>query len=168
MSKPPNVIVRGLRSPGIQSGYLLGRIGSGRGPVQLLRSSQLKSIGVASTGAVQAATSAAGFGFFDGGHLLDHELLGTAVFSRDILFVSPDASDVVTALIASTGTAVFTMVVGVTTVGTITFTSSTTGVVAWTGGAYTLPHGTPIQLFAPTPADATLASVSGIVSGTKQ
>lgn len=126
------------------------------------------------TAAAQAAEAAAqaiinartGFGFFDGGHLADHELLGAAVFSHNVKFTSPNAGNVVTALVGATGSPTFTMVVSGVTVGTITM-AGTVGTVAWSGGSYTLTAGTPISLFAPTPADATLASVSGIVIGAK-
>lgn len=164
---PPRIKLRGSRVP-IPPGYVVGRISAGRGDEELLNLQSLRQMGVAGTSDVSQAVSPAGFGFFAGGLLLAGELLGTAVFNHDVSFESADPADAVHALVAPTSTAVFSMKVGLTTVGTITFAGgSTVGVVAWTGGLYVLLTGVALSLYAPASADATLASVSGIVSGTK-
>lgn len=162
---PPRIKMRGNRTP-IPTGYLVGRVSSGRGDQELINLQSLRQMGIATHQDVAASVNPAGFGFFAGGHLADHELLGAAVFARPVQFVSPDPANVVTSLVGATGAAAFTMVVGGLTVGTITM-AGTVGTVAWSGGNYTLAAGTPMSLFAPTPADATLASVSGIVTGSK-
>lgn len=56
MGKLPNIIVPGLnRGKGIPSGYLLGRAGTGRGPVQLINGSQLHRLNIVTKAQLQTA-----------------------------------------------------------------------------------------------------------------
>jgi hypothetical protein len=67
------------------------------------------------------------------------------------------------ALTASTGTAVFSVEVGGTPIGTVTFTASASGVVDITTSA--VAAGAVLTITAPSPQDATLAGVSITLSG---
>lgn len=51
---PPNIRLRGLRSPGFPTGYILGRIGQGAGEVQPLSLQHLRGFGLASRGDLAA------------------------------------------------------------------------------------------------------------------
>jgi len=147
---------------GIPSGYFLGRVDAGEGPAQLIAIDDV----IRAAGGGKTNVPAVGFGFYDGGRLNDHELLGAATFSRNVKFPG-SRSSTVTAVIPASAMAVFTMVdPTLTTVGTITFAAgSTTGVIAWSPSPYTLAAGQPLQLYAPTPADPALAFISGLVNG---
>jgi hypothetical protein len=58
-SKPPNIRIRGLnRGQGIPRGYLLGRVGAGVGPVELVKSSQAGRLGLATKSFVIANAAA--------------------------------------------------------------------------------------------------------------
>ncbi len=164
----PKIRLRGIRSR-IPTGYVLGRSSSGKGEVELLNLRQLSHIGVASAQAVARGKGAIGFGFFAEGLLLDHELLGSAVFGVNVTFSDGAEGTAVTCLLAATSDAEFTLVDNtMVTVGTITFLAGeTTATVAWVGGEYTLLAGTPLRLYAPTPADPTLADISGTVIGAR-
>lgn len=162
----PRIKIRGIRQV-VPTGYLLGRISSGAGDAELLNLQSLRQFGVAASSDVQQAVSAIGFGFYAGALLLNNELLGTAVFNHDVLFEDGGDGSAVNALVPPASAAVFNMKVGLTTVGTIQISTSGVATIVWSGGSYVLTAGTPLSLYAPTPADATLASVSGIISGTK-
>lgn len=169
---PPRIRLRGLRSPNIPGGYILGRQpGGGSGEVQLLNLQQLRAFGLApSTTAAQTAQSA-GFGFYDGGLLAAGELLGTAVFAHDVTFTNGADGNVVTALVPATGTPFMTLVAPnalmiPTQVGTINF-AGTVGTVVWSPNPFLLLKGLPLKLFAPASADATLADISGLVVGVR-
>lgn len=164
---PPQIKIRGIRQV-VPTGYILGRISQGSGDAELLNLQSLRQMGVAASADVDNATAVRGFGFFAGGLLLANELLGTAVFSVNVLFESNDGVSVVTPLVAPTASATFNMRVGLSTVGTILIHTNGSSDITWIGGRYELTAGSPLSLYAPSPADATLASVSGTISGTKQ
>lgn len=116
---------------------------------------------------------ATGFGFFVAQRMADNELLGSALFPTDMIFVNADPENFIVAQLAATGTAVMNIVTldpttgAETLVGTITFTAgSHTGTVAWLSSPYTLPAGTVINLHGPSPADLTLAFIRAHVNGT--
>lgn len=56
MTGIPKQRLRGLRSPAVPKGYLLGRLGTGKGEVELLGLQQLRQLGVASVAEVQNLT----------------------------------------------------------------------------------------------------------------
>lgn len=170
--------VRGIRDriPGDKGARLLGRIGQGQGAVQvlnlddLLQRLNLASGGKISGGGVKAKI---GFGFFDSGLYLDHELLGAAAFGETVSFPSANNVASVTSQIEAAASAVFTMVStdgsGIdVAVGTITFAAhSKTGVVAFSPSPFVLALGKPLRLFAPTVHDASLSDVTGLIYGDK-
>jgi len=168
------------RAPGrgsgrnIPSGVLLGRLpGAGKGDVQLLQLGNLQSMGIATQVQIQQQFSRAGFGFFDSGVLPSGLLLGSGVWARNVVFGGAGSSYTITSLIPAAATAVFHIYAlpgGVPTlIATITFSAgSKVGVLAWTSPPYTLIAGTSLQLYAPSPADTQLASVSGLVNGQGQ
>lgn len=122
--------------------------------------------------AAQALINArTGFGFFAGGLMKDHELLGAGVFAENVAFASgglTGLADVATAQIAPTSDASFTFVVLGVIVGMITFLAGEiTGTVTWSPNPYTLTTGSQLQLYAPTPPDPSLSSVSATIYGTK-
>lgn len=162
--KPPNILIRGLRGKGVPPGYILGRVGRGNGLVQLLRPQQLQSLGIATAGSVAAANAGAGFGCFVGGLPAAHALIGVAQFPHEVTFQDGLDGNTWTATGAATGSPAFTFVVGGVTVGQATFAAGL-GTVAWTGAQYVLAANTPMQVFAPTPQDATLSTVNGLVTG---
>lgn len=166
----PKIRLRGIRSR-IPKGYILGRTSSGKGEVELLDLRQLRAIGVASASSVARNKSPIGFGFFIEGLMTDHELIGAVVFGSDVTFTDGASGTIVSAMGPAGASAALTLVVNnpaATTVGTITFAAGgTTGVVAWTAGEYTLPAGTQMQLYAPTPADVSLSDVAGTIIGAR-
>jgi len=112
----------------------------------------------------------AGFGFFASGPLKSGELLGSAIYALDVAFSSSDGAQVVS-LIPAVSAASFginAIVAGtLTSVGSIDFAAGARmGAVTWDGGGYSLPAGGQIQVTAPSPADASLASVNGDLTGT--
>lgn len=166
---PPPIKVRGVRQV-IPPGYILGRL-RGSGDVELLNLRDLRQFGVATKAEHDQATKKAGFGFFAGGLLDAGETLGTGAWAHEITFSHGDPDTLVTARFAATATAVLlikTIVAGVeTTGGTITFNAgSTNGVVAFIP-ALVVPAATQLKLYAPAVADATLAEITGIVTGSR-
>lgn len=170
--RPPNIRIQGTRSKGYPAGYIVGRTDGGSGDLQLLGPRELRALGLASQSELNTRTSRAGFGFYAGGVLLDGETLGSAVFPFPVTFSDGNVDTSVAAVSPPTSTATFKMRVPVAgiliQIGQIVFTAgSPLGIVTWTGGLYVLPANTPISLVAPSPNDATLASVTGTVTGSK-
>lgn len=160
---PPKIKTR--RNRRIPSGYLVGRLSGGHGDEELLRGADLLTL-LAQQGLNTSGITQAGFGFNEEGLMLNNELLGSGVFSKDVLFPSSVIADSVTAQTAAASNAVFNVKTGSTIRATITFLAgSLTGVVAWSGGQYTLPAGTVVSLYAPSPADTNLGWVTGLVEG---
>lgn len=172
---PPKIRLRGLRSPNIPPGYILGRLPGlgGSGEVQLLNLNSLRQFGIAGKQDANSGQTAAGFGFYDGGLLNAGELLGTAIYSADVTFANAADGDTVTSLSPAAAIAVFTLIapntLGVPTqVGTVTFAAgANVGTIAWSPNPFLLPKGTALKLFAPSPADLSLADVTGLVEGAK-
>lgn len=168
---PINRIIR-RTTQRVPAGYILGRLpGTGDGPAQLLNLRDLTAFGVASASAAGPAAHDAGFGFNDGGLLGAGEYLGAGTWAHDVTFQNGNPGTSVTSLVPANANATFniqTYIAGIlTTVGTIEFLAGTTvGVVTWLSPPVTIPAGVQIKLFAPSPADSTLASVTGIVVGT--
>lgn len=167
-AKPPKIVVPGLsRGKGIPTGYFLGRVDGGRGPVQLIRGPQIGRL-VPAIAAAQNQLHTAGFTFYAGGLMLNGEDLGSGTWAHPVQFENGVGGTTVTSQVAATSTAVFTIYVLTPTpvaIGTITFAAgSTVGVVNFPV-PYTVPAGQAIRLNAPSPADATLASVTGTVVG---
>lgn len=166
MAGPIGIVIKALRGSSMPGGFLLGRASPGSGAIELLRPSDLQKLGINTAGGPAAKH---GFGFFIGGLMLDNELLGGVVLPEAISFKNGEFANVVS-LIPAAATAVFRIVVtdaGVPTqVGTITFAAaSMTGVVAWSPNPFVNKAGDFLQLYAPSPKDATLSFVSGTVAG---
>lgn len=169
---PLDFKIAGTGAKSYPTGYLVGRFSQGYGPLEFLGQSQLRGMGLASQDELTQRTSNAGFGFFAGGLLLDNETLGTTSFPFQVTFRDGNAATLVNCLVAPTGIATFRIMVSYggipTQVGSIVFAAaSNTGVVSWIGAELVLAAGEQITLLAPTPADATLGSVTGTVTGTK-
>lgn len=168
----PKIAVPG-RGPGrnVPNGVLIGRqpgVG-GRGPLQILDLTSLKGMGLATAKATQNQLSVCGFSFYAGGLLASNEDLGLGTWPHAVTFANGVAGTSVLSLIAATSMAIFDIYVitaGVPSViGTITFAAgSMTGVVNFPS-LVVVPTGSLIRLNAPSPADATLASVTGRVTG---
>lgn len=171
----PNIRLRGLRSPNIPPGYILGRGRvSGTGEVELLNLQQLQAMGVASSGQVAAATALNhGFGFNVTGLMTAGQLIGTAIYGFDITFFDVSAGDVFSCLIAPTGAASMPLIARAgggasIQVGAINFNAgSKTGALAWGVNPFLLAKGTSLSLLAPLSADASFSGVSGLCYGTK-
>lgn len=124
---------------------------------------------LAAEAAAQAKINAhTGFGFFAGGLLAAGELLGIATFTHPVKFPSTDFISTVSVLTAPTSTATFNIKQGVDIVGTIVVHTDGSTAITWIGGSYTLAQAAQLSLYAPAIHDPTLASVNGIISGTKQ
>lgn len=170
---PPRIKGRAQRGGSIPGGYIWGRMpGAGPGDSQLLNVQHLRAFGVGGQNQAQAIAAAkAGFQFFAGGLLADHEVLGAGTWSRQVTFTDGDADTIVTALVAPTADADIEVwapdeFAVPQQVGTIHFPAGvTTATVTWSGGSYVNPTGRVITLYAPTPADTTLADVTGYVTG---
>lgn len=165
---PPNIRIRGLnRGQGIPKGYVLGRTSSGRGPVELLKQSDLRTIGAGGSGGSSKRNT--GFGFFIQGRMLASEIIGSAVFAKPVTFTDGSTASIATAQVGPTVSRSFTFVVnmpGPTVVGTITFAAnSKVGVIDWTTSPFILPAGTALTVYAPSVADLAFADVSATVSG---
>jgi hypothetical protein len=169
MAIPPAIRIRGARTPA-PPGTVLGRTAQGgKGDIQFLNLRALTGLGLASASGVVKALPPVGFGFTIDGLPGDHQLIGSGAFSRDVTFDGTDPGTTVTSILPAAANAVFTLtilILGVPTiVGTITFAAgSTTGAVVWSP-PLDLLAGTFFSLWAPTPADATLASINGLVIG---
>lgn len=110
------------------------------------------------------------FGFFVGGLMSNGELLGSAIFDDDVVFPSVLKPSVIVSENPATASAelvIKSRAAGVETHrGTITFAAgASTGVLAWATGAYTLPAGDTLKLYAPTVHDLTLSKITGLVAG---
>lgn len=171
MSLPPRIKLQ--RAKTMPTGYLLGRTSGGQGDVELLGPQQLRSLGIAHQTELLQRTTNAGFGFFIEGLMLAGETLGSAVFPFDVTFTDGNVDTTVTSLTPATAGAVLKLnSVDAAhipyNVGSITFSAAgTVGVVTWVSGSFVLLAGRAITLVAPAAADATLASVTGIVTGKK-
>jgi|SRR5665213_2099854 len=168
--KPPRIIPPGRgQGRNIPGGYILGRTrGARSGAVQLLDLQNLAAMGVGTVAGQTAASSRAGFGFSAGGTLKSGELLGTGVWARAVTFGTGSYS--ITSLIPAHASATFILkaiIAGVPTqVGSFVFAAGgKSATLTWSPTPYTNPAGTPLQLIAPTPNDANLASLTGIVNG---
>lgn len=171
---PPRIKGRGQRGASVPGGVLWGRMpGARHGDLQPIRIQDLKAFGVgAPNEASETARVKTGFGFRIGGLMLAGESIGSGFFTRDVTFTDGDPDVLVTSLTPAAITCHFVIsapdpITHVPTeVGRITFAAgSTNGVVTWTGGVLLLLTGTIITLFAPTPADLTLADITGVVTG---
>lgn len=169
-ARPPQIRIRGLRSNGVPKGYLLGRVDRGVGDVQLVNGRTMERLGVASARKVSGVANRTGFGFSAGGTLLAGETLGSGTLPHNALFADGNAKTIATAGLTAVVTAVLTLwTTDVSNLpvqfGTITFAASNPiGVVAFTGGSYTVLAGHPIILYAPAVAGS-LGDVTGIVTG---
>lgn len=164
--KPPNKTLRGIRDS-IPPGYLLGRVSKGVGPVELISSGQAQAAGIVPT---PSPPSPVGFGFTVDGLMTDHQLIGSGVFSRDVNFSGAgNTGTSVKNILAATSSAAFTIYAtlsGVPTlIGTITFAPGAfVGVVNFPS-AVLVPAGSAITLYAPTPADPTLGTITATITG---
>lgn len=171
MSRPPNIKVPGRgKGRNIPPGYIIGRVSHGRGPLELIAPGNFGRLGLSSANAAAQKAAQAGFQFFAGGLLKAGELLGSGTWAHAQGFQNGIDGSSITSLTPAAVTAVFrivAVVLGVPTdFGTITFAAgSTTGVLLFTVSPFTIPAGSPVQLYAPASADATLSSVTGVVMG---
>lgn len=154
------------------SGYVLGRRSPGVGPVELLKLSDLRALGVATAAQVAAGSSTHGFGFSISGRPSTGQIIGIASWPAQMTFVSADPGDVAVSNIAATASAFFSLqtpVSGIwTEVGRITWSAAgTTGATTWTGGTFQLPANQQLRVVAPSPQDATLSDISAKVVGTQ-
>jgi len=160
--------VRGIRD-NIPAPGVIGRLsGSGAAyfiPIQNLLAT-LKSFGAVTGNATPARSSRTGFGFFTSSRYLAGELLGEGIFTVPVSFPLASPASICVSGVAATGTAVLNIKVGGSVVGTITFPpGGKTGVIVWSASPYVLPTNTPIQLYAPASADASLSFVTGLLLG---
>lgn len=172
----PNIRFRGLRSPRIPRGYLLGRNDSGDGEVQLLGLQALRRMGLAGRNDVAAVAAALAAtpnkaGFSAEGLLAPTELLGEWQFPGPRSFDDTNPSTTLTVLVApaadmdlplySNATGPFVQV----------------GHLHWTAGAYTgslvlisnpltLPTWARMRLFSPASPDTTASDFYGLIVGT--
>lgn len=162
----PVVRVRGVRVA-IPKGYVLGRASTGIGAVELLDTRRLRQIGVASAASTADAPLKQGFGFSAEGLLLNNEFLGSAVWPQDVIFTADNPASVLNALMPATSDASFQFLSSsLDLLGTYTVPAGeTTGVLSWVTDPYTHPAGTPMLVYAPTPNDASLGSISASVLG---
>jgi hypothetical protein len=108
-----------------------------------------------------------GFGFFIGGTMTADELLGGVVFTNNMRFANSNKIQILSQVQAEAA-ATFHLVTGFpdTVAGTILFPAgSTIGTLTWSPDPFLLTAGTQLRLRSPTPADVSLAYVSGTVEG---
>lgn len=169
---PPRIKGRGQRGMSIPKGYLLGRISRGAGDAELLNLRDLRAFGVGGTNeAVAALLQAAGFRFYIQGLMSDGELIGAGTWVREVTFTDGDSDTSVFSAVAATAPATIKImapdIYGIPQqVGSIIFgAGGTIGVVSWVSGSYTNPAGRVMSLVAPSPADVSLADITGLVTG---
>lgn len=167
-ARPPNIRPRGFRISA-PPGFIIGRMpNSGHGPVQFLDLNSLRGgFGVTTAGA-QANAQSIGFGFNEAGLMTAGELLGQGQWTESILFEN-DPSDYsvscITAATSNKSLRIAKLVSGIPVdMGTINYVAgSLLASLNWTDGL--LPANTPLQLYAPATADATLGGCNGTVNG---
>jgi hypothetical protein len=152
------------------TGYIIGRASPGVGPLEFLNLRDLQQLGVASKADAGAGSTQHGFGFSIQGRPSDGQVIGIAVFPKPMTFTSAATGDAVVSTTPAHASAVFSLLTPVsgvfTQVGTITFAAgSTTGVVAWSGGQYTLAANAQLKMVAPAIQDPALSDISGKVVG---
>lgn len=101
------------------------------------------------------------------GTLRDGELLVRHIFVSTIEFANDFDGSYASSDTASAGTAVLSITKNGVEVGTLTFTASTEGIFATSGGAVTFIEGDVLKIIAPATADASLANVSISLLGTR-
>lgn len=111
-----------------------------------------------------------GFSFNVGGRPEADEQLGAGVWTVDIHFENGQPYEIVS-LLPAAASAVFSLRhqvgFGWVDIGTITFgAGATTGTLAWTA-PITIIAGNPVSLWGPSPQDATLSNITGMVTGVK-
>lgn len=121
---------------------------------------------LADTGVISTGGS---FRFFIGSPPTANEELGSGNWGHDVSFDNGQPGSIITSLLPAASTAVLhikTIVSGVLTeVGTITFAAAgKVGTLNWIA-PITITAGTPISLWGPSPSDATLGNITGVVQG---
>lgn len=172
--KPPNIRLRGLRSPDVPAGFLLGRLpGTGSGEVQLLSMSQLRQFGLASKGDTNAATATLKpeNAWFDAGGLLAAaELLGEWAFPRDVTFNTGNADTFFTAILAAASDSDLPLYSNASgsfvQIGHVHYAAGAlTGSLVLTSNPMVLAAHDRIRLTAPASPDATLSDLYGLIAG---
>lgn len=111
-----------------------------------------------------SSVQSVGFSFYAGGLFTAAEELGSGVWPTAVHFDNTMASSIVAGF-AATASAVMNIKMSGSVVGTITFAAGgTAGVLNWPSPV-TVPIGTPLSLYAPTVADVSLSSVTGLING---
>lgn len=100
-------------------------------------------------------------GFFVPGIPPDGEIVARYQFTRNVEFDDDFSGSQASSEVASTGTAVFDVLKNGSSIGSVTFTNSDTGVFSTTGsGVESFSIGDILTVISPTPLDSTLESVS--------
>lgn len=125
----------------------------------------------AAASATAAATSASyaslfDFGVFAQGTTFPNEVLARYTFRAEVTFPAGLNASRASSAVASTGTAVFSLKRNGVTFGTLTFTTSATGVFASTSPVV-FSAGDTLTVVAPASADATLYDISITLAGSR-
>jgi len=161
--------IRGIRDS-IPGGYVLGRIGAGSGPPSLIKFTPNAQGGIGGGNAARASSRGMAVEFFAGKTLTDGETVGQIIIPVGFTLPLGLLGSYAEAVTASTGTSVLTIrkatVAGGVgaSIGTITFTTSATGVLSFAADVSFVP-GDRLLVVAPTPADSGLADISILLLG---
>lgn len=164
--------IRGIRDK-IPPGYVLGRAGTvgsrKQGPVQLIPFIQSNRGGVGGGGSGSGVTTIA-FEFFAGGTMRPNEVIGQFVAPAAFTLPATLPGSYAKAVVASTGAIVLsirkaTAVGGLgSVIGTVTFTASATGVLAFTADVV-FAIGDRLLITCAAPANATLSDTTILLMG---
>jgi len=161
--------IRGIRDK-IPAGYILGRLGSGRGqgPVQLIKA-DFNNGRVSGGGGGSGVTSIA-IEIFAGGLMRPNEVVGQIIAPVEFTLPTNLPDSYAKAVVASTGAIVLSIrkatAVGGTgsVIGTITFTGSATGVISFLSDV-AFAIGDRLLVTCPSPANATLSGTTILLMG---
>lgn len=157
--------IRGIRDK-IPGGYIIGRIGKGQGPAQLIKADF--NNGRVRGGSSGGVTSIA-IELFAGGVMRSNEVVGQIIAPVAFTLPAGLTGSLATAAVTSSGTTVLSIrkatAVGYgSEIGTLTFTSSNVGVFSF-ASAVAFAVGDRLLVQAPTPSDGGLADTTILLLG---
>jgi hypothetical protein len=155
--------IRGLRD-NIPGGFVIGRTGKGKGAPTLIPFKANSKGVLGGPTAASASANQIAIEIFAAGLLAISETIGQIIAPVGFTLLATLPGSYAKARIASTGTVVLTIYQNTTSIGTITFTASATGVFSFVADV-TFVAGDFLRITTPGAADATLNDVTARLVG---